>query len=57
MLCIWQSPKERVNQKKSKPKLDDQHEEFKWFSTIKKDFHPYIKKYIRLAKKTYEKKF
>ena len=41
---------------KSEPKLDSQHEEFKWFSTIKKDFHPYIKKYIRLAKKVYEKK-
>jgi colanic acid biosynthesis protein WcaH len=34
---------------------DDQHDEFEWFKTVKRDFHPYIKKYIKLAQQTYEK--
>ena len=37
---------------KSKPKLDDQHDDFQWFSEIKREFHPYVKKYIKLAKKS-----
>jgi len=37
-------------------KVDDQHEESQWFQTVKKDFHPYVKKFIKLAKKAYEER-
>lgn len=30
--------------------LDEQHSEFKWFLKIEKDFHSYLKKFIKLAK-------
>lgn len=31
-------------------KLDNQSEDYKWFSKSEKSFHPYIKKFIRIAK-------
>lgn len=38
----------RVNRKK-KVKLDFQSLDFKWFSKIEKDFHPYLKKFLKIA--------
>ena len=35
--------------KNGKVKMDSQSSEYKWFSKIDKNFHPYIKKFIKLG--------
>ncbi|MBU4347933.1 NUDIX domain-containing protein [Patescibacteria group bacterium] len=46
-----------VDENKFKPKMDNQHSEYKWFLVKDKKITPNIKKRIVMILKTYEKKF
>jgi len=46
-----------VDENKLKPKMDDQHSEYKWFLVKDKRIHPYMKMRIMGVLKNHEKKF